>query len=105
MIRELRPLRALVRDLAAQLTALQLTVTELEAQLAQNSRNSSKPSSSDGLNKPKPKSLRKPGERLTGGQKGHKGHALKKVAEPDQIVRHQHRRTTTYANVPCLRRA
>lgn len=88
LIRELWPLRALVRDLAAQVTALQLKVTELEARLAINSRNSSKPPSSDGLNKPKPKSLRKRGERPTGGQKGHKGHALNKVAEPDRIVMH-----------------
>lgn len=71
LIRELRPLRALVRDLAAQVTTLQLKVTELEARLAINSRNSSKPPSSDGLSKPKPKpmSLRKRGERPTGGQK------------------------------------
>ncbi|MBL8402034.1 DUF6444 domain-containing protein, partial [Accumulibacter sp.] len=46
LIRELWPLRALVRDLAAQVTALQLKVTELEARLATNSRNSSKPPSS-----------------------------------------------------------
>ena len=88
LIRELWPLRALVRDLAAQVTALQLKVSELEAGLAINSRNSSKPPSSDGLNKPKPKSLRKRGERPTGGQKGHKGHPLEKVAQPDRIVRH-----------------
>lgn len=88
MIRELWPLRALVRDLAAQVTALQSKVVELEARLAINSRNSSKPPSSDGLSKPKPKSLRKRGERPTGGQKGHKGHSLKKVAEPDRIVMH-----------------
>ena len=88
LIRELWPLRALVRDLAAQITVLQLKVTELEAKLATNSRNSSKPPSSDGLNKPKPKSLRKRGERPTGGQNGHKGHGLKQVAEPDRIVKH-----------------
>jgi transposase len=88
IIRELWPLRALVRDLAAQVTSLNLKVTELDARLAINSRNSSKPPSSDGLNKPKPKSLRKRGERPTGGQKGHKGHGLKKVAEPDRIVMH-----------------
>jgi len=42
-----------------------------------NSRNSHKPPSLDGLNKPKPKSLRKKTERKTGGQKGHKGHNVK----------------------------
>ena len=84
----IRELRMLVRDLSAQVTVLQLKVTELEVRLAINSRNSSKPPSSDGLAKPKPKSLRKRGERPTGGQKGHKGHALKRVAEPDRIVTH-----------------
>lgn len=88
LIRDLWPLRALVRDLVEQVRSLQLKVTELEARLAQNSRNSSKPPSSDGLSKPTPKSLRKQGERATGGQKGHKGYALKKVAEPDRIVTH-----------------
>jgi len=88
LIRELWPLRVLVRDLTAQVTALQLKVTELEARLAQNSRNSSKPPSSDGPGKPKPKSLRKRGEHPTGGQKGHKGHTLEKVAVPDRIVQH-----------------
>ena len=88
LIRELWPLRAMVRDLAAQVEALQLKVTELEAGQALNSRNSSKPPSSDGLGKPKPKSLRKGGERPTGGQNGHKGHRLEKVAEPDRIVMH-----------------
>jgi len=88
LIRELWPLRALVRDLAAQVTALQAKVMELEARLAQNSRNSSKPPSSDGLNKPKPKSLRKAGQHPKGGQKGHVGHTLKKVAAPDHAVMH-----------------
>jgi transposase len=55
----IRELWSLVRDFSAQVTALQLKITELEARLAVNSRNSSKPPSSDGLVKPKPKSLRK----------------------------------------------
>ena len=44
--------------------------------------------SSDGLSKPKPKSLRKRGERATGGQKGHKGHTLEQVAQPDWTIQH-----------------
>lgn len=75
----IRKLWGMVGELSAQVSTLQAKVLELEARLAQNSRNSSKPPSSDGLNKPKPKSLRKPGERPTGGQKDHKGHTLKKV--------------------------
>lgn len=78
----------LVRNLSAQVTTLQTKVLELEARLAQNSRNSSKPPSSDGLNKPKPKSLRKTGEHPNGGQKGHPGRTLKKVAAPDRTETH-----------------
>ncbi|MCW8208561.1 IS66 family transposase, partial [Verminephrobacter aporrectodeae subsp. tuberculatae] len=61
---------------------------ELQARLNLNSRNSSKPPSSDGLNKPQPKSLRKAGQRPVGGQKGHKGHTLCQVAEPNMVVIH-----------------
>ena len=78
----------LIRALHAQVAALAAKVVELEGRLAQNSRNSSKPPSSDGLNKPKPKSQRKTGQNPTGGQKGHAGHTLKKVAQPDRIEAH-----------------
>lgn len=84
----IRRLWAHVGELTAQVTTLQAKVVELEARLALNSRNSSKPPSSDGLSKPKPKSLRKPGERPTGGQKGHKGQTLEKVTEADRTVQH-----------------
>lgn len=63
-------------------------IQSLEDQLAQNSQNSSKPPSSDGLKKPKPKSLREKGKRKTGGQKGHKGETLKMVSDPDHIELH-----------------
>ena len=69
----------LIRALFAQVAALTAKVAELEGRLAQNSRNSSKPPSSDGLNKPKPQSLRQAGQKPTGGQQGHTGHTLKKV--------------------------
>lgn len=44
--------------------------------------------SSDGLNKPKPKSLRKSGGRASDGQQGHPRRTLSQVAEPDTVVTH-----------------
>ena len=61
----------------------------LQARLSKNSSNSSKPPSSDGLAKPKPKprSLRKKGLKATGGQVGHKGTTLSQVENPNITVK------------------
>ncbi|XAH21722.1 IS66 family transposase [Xylophilus sp. GW821-FHT01B05] len=89
LIRMLWPLLGQVQSLTAQLAVMQARITELEARLALNSRNSSKPPSSDGLAKPAPKSLRPSGQRPLGGQKGHGGHTLRQSAEVDQVITHQ----------------
>lgn len=74
--------------LKAQNAALEARVEKLEHRLNQNSTNSSKPPSSDGLKKPKPKSRRETGKRHSGGQPGHEGDTLKLVAAPDEVVLH-----------------
>ncbi|MGH8866024.1 MAG: DUF6444 domain-containing protein [Burkholderiales bacterium] len=84
----IRWLFAQIQVLTAEVAALTAKVAELEGRLAQDSRNSSKPPSSDGYGKPKPKSLRTPGKNPTGGQRGHEGHTLKKAERPDHIVTH-----------------
>jgi hypothetical protein len=88
-------LAALVVEQAATIQRLEERVVELEAdtaelkrRLAQNSRNSSWPPSSDGLARPAPKSLRCPSGRKRGGQPGHEGGYLAQVAVPDEVVDH-----------------
>lgn len=64
-------------------------VHTLESQINKNSRNSSKPPSSDGYKKPKPKSLRPNTGKPQGGQEGHQGKTLNQVEEPDEIKMHR----------------
>src|SRR5665648_1268653 len=70
---QLSTLKEEVTALREETRALKARVGELEAQVRTNSRNSSKPPSSDGLGKPAPKSLRKASGRRPGGQVGHEG--------------------------------
>jgi transposase len=71
-----------IREVRAELQAMQ-------DQLNKNSKNSSKPPFSDGLKKPRTTSSRKPGSKKNGGQKGHKGHTLKQVPDPDHTEVHK----------------
>jgi transposase len=78
---------SLILALVAQAEALTVRVSTLEGMLRKDSHNSGKPPSSDGLGK-KTKSLREASGKKPGGQPGHKGHTLKQVAHPTQIITH-----------------
>jgi len=72
-----------------ELQTLQDQLQALQDQLNKNSKNSSKPPSSDGFKKtPRTKSQRKPGNKKNGGQEGHVGHTLNPVEEPGHIEVH-----------------
>lgn len=75
---------ARIKQLEARVAELEVEVRDLKRQLGQNSQNSSKPPSSDGLRKP-PVNLRKPGGKK-GPPTGHPGHTLHQVAQPDQVI-------------------
>jgi transposase len=79
---------ALILTLLDKLDLQEIRIHELEGRFSLNSRNSSKPPSSDGLAKPKPKSLRVAGQAPSGGQSGHAGSTKKQVANPDFIEVH-----------------
>ena len=79
---------ALFVSMRDQLSEMAGEIQLLRDQVARNSRNSGKPPSSDGFTKPRPKSLRAKGKRKSGGQPGHVGKTLERVATPDHVVRH-----------------
>ena len=62
-----------VAGLRAQVAELQAQVADLAARAGQNSKNSSRPPSQDGLAKPAPRSLRKKSGRKPGRPKGQPG--------------------------------
>jgi transposase len=82
-------LRQELAQTRAELERARERIAELEARLKQNSRNSSRPPSGEGLGKPAPRSLRTKSGRRPGGQAGHEGTTLAQVARPDREVRHE----------------
>ena len=77
----------IIAEMSSKVEEMTMKVAELEERLKQNSNNSSKPPSSDGLGKPPTRSQREKTGRRPGGQKGHKGHGLKIEREPDEVVK------------------
>ena len=67
---------------------LQAELRRLRDSAAQNSRNSSRPPSTDRPEQPKPKSLRKKSGRKPGGQPGHPGRTLAFSEKPKHIRIH-----------------
>ncbi len=77
-------------QLEAELATVKAELAEIKRRLGMNSRNSSRPPSSDGLAKPsRTASLREKSGKKSGGQTGHKGETLERVAAPDFIVEHR----------------
>ncbi len=82
-----------VDELNATVRELTQTIRELKEQLNKNSKNSSKPPSSDGLKKPpvnKDRSLRQKSGKKQGAQAGHDGVNLSVIADPDYVEYHMH---------------
>lgn len=78
-------LETIREEQAIRVAELEERVRILESRLNQNSRNSSKPPSTDFFvkEKPNPKSLRNKSGKKAGGQEGHPGTTLETVNNPD----------------------
>ena len=85
----IRMQHGMIVALSAQVEGLTAKLKELEGRLALNSRNSSKPPSSGGYgkhNRAKAKDGADTDKKKSGGQKGHRGHTLKRSEQPDHVV-------------------
>lgn len=85
----IRRLQAEVSDLRGRNFQLQRRNAELEALVAKDSHNSSRPPSSDPPWAKRTRSLRRPSGKRPGGQRGHHGETLRLSERPSRIVEHR----------------
>ena len=91
LLEEIRTLKEINRNLEKRIAEQDLRISNLEEELRQskifkNSRNSSKPPSTDISNPKRNQSLREISVKLTGGQPGHQGTTLQMSNTPDEII-------------------
>src|SRR6266849_4091529 len=106
-IQAIEHLQGHVKTLEGLIECLQERLKTLERQQAKDSHNRSLPPSSDRFVRP-PKSLRHKSGKKVGGQKGHRGHHLRQVETPDEVLVHpviccehcQHDLRTHKASIP-----
>src|SRR5258708_29131172 len=82
-------IHALYEQSQEQIVRLLARVQELEARLAKDSHNRSKPPASDPLGRKRPRSQRRRSGKKPGGQLGHRGETLHLVATPDALLAHR----------------
>ena len=84
-------LQAEIGDLQGHNLRLQRRNAELEALIAKDSHNSSRPPSTDPPWAKRTKSLRRPSGKRPGGQAGHHGETLRLCERPNRVVEHRPR--------------
>lgn len=82
----IRQLLLVLEKQQAEIESLKAEVRELREKLNQNSQNSNRPPSSDNFKQPNPKPAFSKKKKRRGGQFGHPGKTLKRVATPDVVI-------------------